>query len=82
LVRNILGSNEALTLFLKTLPFSLFRKGSPPTKGRARPEDYSDYTAQIKMKSRLVRTVGERSEIGEFATPRLRFYSPATPMIV
>jgi hypothetical protein len=39
----------------------------------------SDYTAQ--MKSRLVRSVGERSEIGEFATPRLRFYSPATPMI-
>ena len=46
LARNILGSNEALTLFLtKASPFSR-RAALSPDEGRARQKDYSNSTAQ------------------------------------
>ena len=45
LARNILGSNEALTLFLtKASPFS--RRADLSPEGRTRQKDYSDSTAQ------------------------------------
>jgi len=75
-----LGIKRGFNSLLQNAPLFLSREGSPQTKARARREEYSDSTAQ--MKSGLVRTVGERLEIGEFATPRLRFYRPSTPMDV
>src|SRR5947208_7562975 len=62
LARNSLGSNEALTLFLTKAPlFLLATAALSPDEGRARRGDYSDSTAQMKI--RLVRTVRERSSV-------------------
>jgi hypothetical protein len=51
LARNILGSNEALTLFLTKAPFIFFSQGAAlsPDEGRARQGDYSDSNAQMKV---------------------------------
>jgi hypothetical protein len=46
-----LGSNEALTLFLTKAPlFLLARAALSPDEGRARRGDYSDSTAQVKIR--------------------------------
>jgi hypothetical protein len=54
LARNILGSNEALTLFLTKAPFIFFSQGAAlsPDEGRARQGDYSDSNAQMKVGNR------------------------------
>src|SRR5258707_11459710 len=49
LARNSLGSNEALTFFLTKAPlFLLARAALSPDEGRARREEYSAFTAQMK----------------------------------
>src|SRR5205807_10471670 len=65
LARNSLGSKEALTLFLTKAPlFLLARAALSPDEGRARRRDYSDSTAQMKI--RLVGTVPERSAVANW----------------
>jgi hypothetical protein len=61
LARNILGSNEALTLFLTKAPFIFFSQGAAlsPDEGRARQGDYSDSNAQMKVGNWKIGTSGK-----------------------